>query len=49
MPPFAKPQCETADRPQPTENPEEGSGTVLAVGIIAALLILATIIIGFAG
>ena len=49
VPPFAKPQCEAADRPQPTENPEEGSGTVLAVGIIAALLILATVIIGFAG
>ena len=49
MPLFAKLRCEAVDRPQPTENPEEGSGTVLAVGIIAALLILATIIIGFAG
>lgn len=49
VPPFAKPQCEAVDRPQPTENPEEGSGTVLAVGIIAALLILVTVIIGFAG
>ena len=49
VPPFAEPRREAADRPQPTENPEEGSGTVLAVGIIAALLILATIIIGFAG
>jgi len=49
VPSFAKPQCEATDRPQPTETPEEGSGTVLAVGIIAALLILATVIIGFAG
>lgn len=49
VPSFAKLQCEAADRPHPTENPEEGSGTVLAVGIIAALLILATVIIGFAG
>ena len=49
LPSFAKPRREAADRPQPTENPEEGSGTVLAVGIIAALLILATVIIGFAG
>ena len=49
LPSFAKPRCEAADRPQTTENPEEGSGTVLAVGIIAALLILATVIIGFAG
>lgn len=49
VPPFAKLRREAADRPQPTENPEEGSGTVLAVGIIAALLILATVIIGFAG
>jgi len=49
VPPFAKPQCEAVDRSLPTENPEEGSGTVLAVGIIAALLILATVIIGFAG
>ena len=49
VPPFVKPQCEAVDRPQPTENPEEGSGTVLAVGMIAALLILATVIIGFAG
>ena len=49
VPPFAKPQCGAADRPQPTENPEEGSGTVLAVGMIAALLILVTVIIGFAG
>ena len=49
VPPFAKPQCEAVDRPQPTENPEEGSGTVLAVGIIAALLILATVIIGLPG
>ena len=49
LPSFAKLRCEAVDRPQPTENPEEGSGTVLAVGIIAALLILATVIIGFAG
>ena len=49
VPPFAKPRREAADRSLPTENPEEGSGTVLAVGIIAALLILATVIIGFAG
>ena len=49
LPLFVKPQCKAVDRPQPTENPEEGSGTVLAVGIIAALLILATVIIGFAG
>ena len=49
LPSFAKLQCEAADRPQPTENPEEGSGTVLAVGIIAALLILATVIIGLPG
>ena len=49
VPSFAKPRCDAANRPQPTENPEEGSGTVLAVGIIAALLILATVIIGFAG
>ena len=49
LPSFAKPRREVAERPQTTENPEEGSGTVLAVGIIAALLILATVIIGFAG
>jgi membrane-spanning protein len=49
VPSFAKPRCDAANRPQLTENPEEGSGTVLAVGIIAALLILATVIIGFAG
>ena len=49
VPPFAEPRREAADRPQPTENPEEGSGTVLAVGMIAALLILATVIIGVAG
>ena len=49
LPSSAKPQCEVADRSLPTENPEEGSGTVLAVGIIAALLVLATVIIGFAG
>lgn len=49
LPSFAKLRCEAADRPQTTENPEEGSGTVLAVGMIAALLILATVIIGLPG
>lgn len=47
--PSAEPPNNTAKRPRSPEKSEEGSGTVLAVGIVAALLILAVVIVGFAG